>query len=152
MSFWTNRGLWLLLKWVFHRTTMPTVFYVALVTDAVVPTKDTNLFSELDEIDAGNGYTAGGIALNPNTTDFPTLTENDGTDRVVMILRELLWTATGGRLPVTGAARYMVMITDEGTVGNRQVMYVADLEDGRFVTADQPLRIQNTEAYFEHAA
>ena len=59
----TNRGKYNFLAWLFRGVTPPTNFYVALVTSATAPTADTNTFSELTEIAAGNGYTTGGYSL-----------------------------------------------------------------------------------------
>lgn len=75
MSGITNRGKYWLLDQVFRNATEVTSLYAALVTSAVAPTVNTNTFSELTEIAAGNGYTAGGIALTRNSTDFDALTE-----------------------------------------------------------------------------
>jgi hypothetical protein len=61
----------------FNAAALPTTFYAALVTSAGAPTADTNTLGELTEIAAGNGYTAGGISLSKNTTDFPSLTEDE---------------------------------------------------------------------------
>ena len=66
----TNRGKFLLLQEFFRNPTEFTTLYIALITSAVAPTVDTNTFSELTEIAAGNGYTAGGISLSRNSTDF----------------------------------------------------------------------------------
>jgi hypothetical protein len=78
---WTNKGLYRVLEAVFNGGTLPTSFYLALVTSAVAPDADTNTLSQLTEIAAGNGYTSGGIAFSKNATDFPGLTEDDGNNR-----------------------------------------------------------------------
>ena len=58
-SFQTNRGKYLQQDIVFRGATPPTYFYVALISNAVVPTVDTNTFDELTEIPAENGYYCG---------------------------------------------------------------------------------------------
>lgn len=140
MSQITNRGASLLLSYAFRAATRPTNYYVALVTSAVAPTVDTNTLSELTEISAGTGYTAGGIQLTPNSTDFDTLTEDDSGDVGFVQIRDLVWTASGGNL---GAARYAVLTTDEATAGNRQIIAYFDLSADRTVSDTQSLTLQN---------
>lgn len=146
MAGWTNRGKMLMLDNYFRAATPPTNFYVALVTSATAPTADTNTLSQLTEIAAGNGYTSGGISLNRNSTDFDTLTENDTNDRGELLIKDLVWTASGGPLPASGnGARYAVLTTDEVTVGNRQVIAFWDLTSDRSVSVGQTLTLQNCE-------
>lgn len=122
-SGWTNRGRMLALQWSFQRTSLPTNLYVAAVTSAIAPTADTNTLSQLTEIAAGNGYTTGGFQLTPNATDFPDLVEDDTSDYGEVRLKDVTWTASGGSIPASGGGmRYLVLTTDEGTVGNRQVI------------------------------
>lgn len=143
---WTNRGKFLTSSWAFRNATRPTNFYVALVTSAVAPTADTNTLSELTEIAAGNGYTAGGYQLTPGNTDFDSLVENDTNDRSELQLKDIVWTAAGGSIPASGGgARYAVLLTDEATVGNRQVICAWDLVSDRSVSSGQPLTLQNCE-------
>jgi len=146
MAGWTNRGKKLIMDSFFRAATPPTNFYVALVTSATAPTADTNTLSELTEIAAGNGYTSGGISLSRNSTDFDTLTENDTDDRGELLIKDLAWTASGGPLPASGnGARYAVLTTDEGTVGNRQVIAFWSLTSDRSVSVGQTLTLQNCE-------
>lgn len=146
MSGFTNRGRYLMLSWGFRAATRPTNFYVALCTSAATPTADTNTLSELTEIAAGNGYTAGGVQLTPNATDFDTLTEDDGNDRALTQLRDLTWTASDGNLPASGTgARWAVLTTDEATQGNRQIVAFWDLSSDLTVSSGQPLTLQNCE-------
>lgn len=146
MAGWTNRGKMLILDTYFRAATPPTNFYVALVTSATAPTADTNTLSQLTEIAAGNGYTSGGISLSRNSTDFDTLTENDTNDRGELLIKDLVWTASGGPLPASGnGARYAVLTTDEVTVGNRQVIAFWDLTSDRSVSVGQTLTLQNCE-------
>jgi hypothetical protein len=146
MAGWTNRGKKLILDDFFRNATEFTNYYVALVTSAVAPTADTNTLSELTEIAAGNGYTSGGIQLARNGTDFDTLNENDTNDRGELLLKDLVWTASGGSLPASGnGARYAVLTTDEGVVANRQVIGFWDLGADRTVSVGQTLTLQNCE-------
>lgn len=146
MSGFTNRGRYSILSYVFRGATMPTNLYVALVTSAVAPTVDTNTFSELTEIAAGNGYTAGGIALTRNSTDFDALTEDDSGNLAYVQVRDLVWTASGGNLPASGSgARYAILTDDNATQGSRLVLAWWDLSSDRSVSSGQPLTLQNCE-------
>lgn len=147
MAGWTNRGKKLMFDGWFRGQNIPTKFYLALVTSAVAPTPDTNVFSELTEIAAGNGYTSGGQQVNRNTTDFDVLTEDDANDLVLIQLKDFSWTATGGNIPASGnGARYAVLLTDEATVANRQVVLWVDLVTDRSATVGNSILLQNLEA------
>lgn len=142
----TNRGKYLLLSYVFNGATIPTNFYMALVDNSVVPTVDTNTLSELSEVPSGNGYTSGGEALSPNATDFPSLTEDDTGDQASVGIKDVVWTASGGTLPASGTgARYAVLLTDETTVGDRQVIAYFDLGSDRQVSDTQTLTLTGAE-------
>src|SRR3990170_5461957 len=77
----TNRGKFRLLDHEFRRTTLPTNYFLALVISSGSPGPDTNVLGDLTEIAAGNGYSAGGVSLDPNATDFDVITEDDDEDR-----------------------------------------------------------------------
>ena len=146
MAGLTNRGKYLLLSEFFRNPTEFTNLYVALCTSAAAPTADTNTFSELTEITAGNGYTAGGISLSRNGTDFDVLTEDDATDRGYIQIRDLVWTASGGDLPSSGSgARYAILTDDNGTQGSRQIIAYWDLTSDRTVSTGQTLTLTNCE-------
>ncbi len=124
----TTRGLALLYGWGFRGVARPTNFYLALVTAAAVPAHDTKTMAALTEIAATHGYTAGGYALTPNTTDFPTLTEDDTNQFTELALKTIAWTAAAGDIPASGdPASYVVLTTDEGTPSTRQVIFYAIL-------------------------
>lgn len=143
---WTNRGFYLVLQWAFRKANIPTNLYLALVTSAVAPTEAINTLSELTQIAAGNGYSDGGYQLAMNATDFDTLTESDASHKALIQLKDIAWTASGGNIPISGSgARYAVLTTDEGTVGNRQVIAAWDLGSDRTVSDTQILTLQNTE-------
>mgnify|MGYP000920312131 FL=1 len=142
----TNRGNKLLFDYVFRATALPTNFYVALITSAVAPTADTNTFSELTEIAAGNGYTSGGISLTKNSTDFDVLTEDDANDKAIIQIKDLVWTASGGSIPASGnGARYAILTDYNATMGSRQVLAWWDLTSDRTVSSGQPLTLQDCE-------
>lgn len=142
----TNRGKYLLLQEFFRNPTEFTNLYIALITSAAAPTVDTNTFSELTEIAAGNGYTAGGISLSRNSTDFDTLTEDDSGNLASIQIRDVVWTASGGTLPGSGSgARYAILTDDNATQGSRQVIAYWDLTSDRSVSSGQTLTLQNCE-------
>lgn len=142
----TNRGRFKMLDWCFRGSALPTNYYVALCTSAATPTVDTNTFSELTEIAAGNGYTAGGISLTKNSTDFDTLTEDDTNDKALVQIKDLIWTASGGSLPASGnGARWAILTDDNATPGSRLVLAWWDLVSDRSVSVGQPLTLQNCE-------
>jgi hypothetical protein len=145
MAGWTNKGKYKVLGWAMRGETIPTNFYVALVTSAVAPTADLNTFTELTEIAAGNGYTTGGYELTPNSTDFDVWTEDDGSDLALIEIKDIVWTASGGSLPGSGdGARYAVLLDDNGTVASREVYYYWDLTSNRTVSVGQTLTLQDT--------
>lgn len=143
---WTNRGAFRVLQAFFRNASVPTNLFAALVTSAVAPVVDTNTFSELTEVASGNGYTAGGISLSRNSTDFDVLTEDDTNDRALIQIRDLVWTASGGSLPGSGSgARYAILTDDNGTQGSRDIINSWDLSSDRVVSSGQTLTLQNCE-------
>ena len=146
MAGFTNRGKYLMLGYVFRGTTLPTNFYVALVTSAVAPAQDHNTLSQLTEIAAGNGYTTGGYQLTPGTTDFDVQTENDTSDLALVQIKDVIWTASGGSIPSSGGgARYAVLTDNNVTVGSRQIIAYWSLSSDRTVSSGQTLTLQNCE-------
>jgi len=143
---WTNRGKFSALGWVFRGETIPTNFYVGLVTSATAPTCDINTFGELTEIAAGNGYTTGGYQLTPNSTDFDVINEDDTNDLAKIQVKDVVWTASGGPIPDSGSgARYAVLTDDNATVGSRLVLAYWDLTSDRSVSDGQTLTLQDCE-------
>lgn len=119
-------------------------FYLALVTDT--PTADTNTMADLTEIAAGNGYTAGGVALTGNSTDFPTVEEDDANDRARFVIRDVVWTASGGNLPASGnGALFAVLTDDNATPANREILHYWSLTSARTVSDGQTLTVSGCE-------
>lgn len=145
-SGWTNKGKGLVLAHCFRGVALPTNWYVALITNAVVPTADTNTLSELTQIAGANGYTTNGVALSKNTTDFDTLTEDDTNDWALVQIKDLVWTASGGTLPSSGGAYYAILTDDNATAGSRNVYYFWDLTGPVSVSSGQAITLQNLEA------
>jgi len=146
MAGWTNKGKMSILDAYFRNAGAPTNFYVALITNTTVPTADTNTFSDLTEIAAGNGYTTGGYSLTKNSTDFDTLTESDGDDRGLIQIKDVAWVAAGGPIPSSGSgASYAVLLDDNATVANREVIAYWSLTTARSVSTGQTLTLQDLE-------
>jgi hypothetical protein len=146
MAGWTNRGKYLIESTYFRAAAAPANFYLALVTVAVAPGPDTNILSDLTEIVAGNGYDAGGKSVARNATDFDVLTEDDSADRAFIQIKDESWTAAGGTLPASGAgARYAVLLDDNATPANRQVLAYWDLGSAIILAATQMLTLQDCE-------
>jgi hypothetical protein len=147
-GFVTNRGKRRELDVVYRGQNVPGGFYVALVTAAASPTVDTNLWSDLsaNEIAAGNGYTAGGQAVARSTSGFDVLTEDDAADRALVQAANVVWTASGGSIPASGSgARWAVLLDDNGTPANREVLLVWDLGSDRTVSSGQTLTLVDAE-------
>lgn len=146
MAGWTNRGKYNVLNMVYRNSAEPTNFYLFLATSAAAPTADTNVKSDLTEVATGNGYTAGGISIARNSTDFDVLTEDDTNDRALIQLKDMVWTASGGNLPGSGSgARYAALTDDNVTLASREVYQFFDLSSDRVVSDTQTLTLQNCE-------
>lgn len=146
MAGWTNKGKYKMLGWSLRQETIPTNFYVALVTSATAPTADINTLGELTEIPDGNGYTSGGYQLTKNSTDFDVWTEDDTNDRGLIQIKDIVWTASGGPIPASGnGARYAVLTDDNATVGSREVYAYWNLVSDRSVSDGQTLTLQDCE-------
>ena len=146
MAGFTNKGKFHILGHAFVNITVPTNYYVALVTSAVAPTADHNTLGQLTEIAAGNGYISGGISLTPGATDFDVHSEDDANDRGLVQIKDLVWTASGGDLPGSGdGARYAILTDDNATVANREIYGYFDLTSDRSVSDGQTLTVQNME-------
>lgn len=140
----TNKGKYKLLGWPFRAASIPTNFYIALCTSATAPTYQTNTLADLTQIATGNGYTDGGYQLTPGSTDFDVWTEDDIDNEGEIQVKDVTWTASGGTIPDSGdGARYAVLTDDNGTVANREVYAVWDLEMDRTVTDGFTLSLVN---------
>ena len=144
-SGWTNKGKYKVLGWSFRGETIPTNFYIYLATSAVTPTVDHNTKSEITEVSTGQGYTAGGISIAKNSTDWDVWTEDDSNDRGYIQLKDMVWTASGGTLPASDSARWAVLTDDNATQGSREVYAWWDLSSDRQVSDTQTLTLQNCE-------
>ena len=149
----TNKGLYRLLEWFFRQADIPTNFNLALATSAVAPGPDINTLSDLTEIAAGYGYTAGGTTVNRNSTDFDVINEDDVNDRASIQLKDFSFTASGGPIPASGdGARYAVLLDDNATAADREVIFYWDLESDRSVTDGNAITVQDSEMRAQQAA
>jgi hypothetical protein len=145
-SGWTNRGKYNVLEWAFRNENLPTYLYCALITNAATPDVDTNTFTEMTEINTGNGYAAGGYELDRNSTDFDVLTEDDTNDRALVQCFDIVWTASGGAIPNGGTGAYFAVLTDDNaTPANREIIAYWDLTGPISVSDGQTLTLQNCE-------
>lgn len=145
----TNRGKFHLFDVYYRNASEPTTFFFALFSDAATPGADTNTKSELTEVVNGFGYVTGGISLSRNSTDFDVLTEDDVNDRVLVQIRDLVWTAAGGSI---GPARWGCLTDDNVTQGSRLILDYFDLVSNRIVTDGQAFTLQDCEMRGKEAA
>lgn len=144
MAGWTNRGKYACLN-LWARTVQPgTAHYMALVK--TTPDADDDTMANLTQVALGNGYADGGLILNRNATDFDVLTEDDGNDRALVQVKDIVWTASGGDLPSDSVgATYAVITDDDATVSAREVYHYGSLGGARVVSDTQTLTIQDFE-------
>ena len=125
-SIITNRGKALLLQWTFQQDTVPSTFYGLLVMSGSAPTVDDNLVSDITEINVGNGYSTGGVAVPIDTGNV--VTEDDTNDQADVVIDAVQIFASGGPIPASGSDyTHLAITTDEGTVANRQIILFMDL-------------------------
>jgi len=121
-------------------------FAVFLATSAVSPTQDSNVKTDVTEIATGDGYSAGGINVNRDSTDFDVLTEDDTNDWALVQIKDIVWTASGGPIPASGNGARWALLTDRNaTVGSRLIIAYFDLVSDRTVSDGQSITLQNIE-------
>ncbi|MDX1995594.1 MAG: hypothetical protein SF029_24635 [bacterium] len=94
---------------------------LAFVTDAGVANLaaalDLNTLGQLTEV-TGGGYSAGGIALVANDTNFPTITEDDANEIAIV---QFSYTLAAVGTAITGI-RNAVLCDNNATAANRLVL------------------------------
>jgi len=142
----TNRGKFAFLGTYFRADAQyePTGFSARLMTADVVPGPGTNVVTDLTEIAAGNGYSAGGIALNRDSVDFDVLTEDDVNNLAYVQIRDLAWTAAGGPIPASGNGASYLVVADDDTTPN-VIGYMSLGASPVTVSDTQTLTLQNPE-------
>jgi hypothetical protein len=109
------------------------------------PGPKTNVLSDLQEITAGNGYTAGGEAVARNlTTGFDASVESDATDEATQQLKDVTWTAAGGTIPDTGDGTLFVVLTDNSS----NVICFWELAAPVSISDGQQYKVQDAEVVF----
>ena len=151
-SVMTNKGKYKILGWALRGETVPTDFYMALITSAYEPINITNTFTQCTEVSTGNGYATGGGTggtgvgvIDPNSTDFDVWTEDDTNHWGLIQVKDIVWTASGGTLPASDSARYAVITDDNATIASREVYFSGDLTSDRQVSDGQTLTIEDFE-------
>ncbi len=150
MPGWTNRFKY---RSIGHLARAESLFQASggtqfrlVLTKTTAPTADTNTFSELTEIATGQGYTAGGVLISRNSTDFPTWEEDDTNDQARVIMRDVTWTNTGGggTIPSDGnGAEHAVLIDNHATPGSREVGSFGAFGSAQVTGTDQDFVVQN---------
>lgn len=127
----TNRGKLRELQYTYQARALPAKLFVALVTNTTPPTASTAVFSQLEEIAAGNGYSQGGIELTPGVVDFPTAIEDPTNNLARALVRNIQIAAAGGAIPSSGPGISWAVITDNNpTIADREVLRYLDVRDG----------------------
>lgn len=126
----TNRGKFLFLEWSLFQDNLPSTFYYILLQQGHSVSIDNNTVSDVWEIVEGNGYTSGGVLVPLTITEGASITEDDINDLASVVLRNLTAVAaSGGAVPVSqGNVRYGALTTDEGTIADRQIIAIFDLD------------------------
>lgn len=146
MPGWTNRGKFNTLGQKYRGVTRPLKYYVILFTSATTPDADTNVVADHTQIAVGNGYLDGGYELTPNDTDYDALTEDDGNDRALIQIKDIVWTASGGPIPLSGdGARWAGHTEDDAVKADREIEQYWDLVSDRSVSDGQTLTLQDCE-------
>ena len=141
----TNRGKKVILNTYFRADTTdePVAFKMALTESTTTPTADTNVMADLTEVASGNGYTTGGEAVTRDATGFDVITEDDAADRGLIQVKDIVWTASGGPIPISGnPPRWGILLDDEATPN---IIAYFDLVSDRTVSSGQTLTLQDCE-------
>jgi hypothetical protein len=124
-----NRGKRLKEARSFGRTSLPSKFKLALLKSTYTPNADHATFADVSahEVAAGNGYSSGGIDIEASNVGFTADAQDDTGDTGDVTMKDAVFTASGGTLPSTGAARYAVLMDFNATQANGQLIEVYDL-------------------------
>jgi hypothetical protein len=142
----TNRWAYRIAKYIAHNVPLSSTFYLALAQATPAPTFDTNVFSELAEIAAGSGYLTGGILITRDVTDFDVVTEDDALNKAYLQMKDIVITASGGNIPPSGSGfRYIVLLDNNVTVADREVLAYWDLGSVETILDTQFIPLQNLE-------
>ena len=153
----TNKGKAWILETAFRKQmnagSVSDTMYIALIKDDNVPNADDTTWNDLNgtEIAAGNGYTAGGIALTRGTTDFDVVISDadaDTNNYGYIQLKNIEWTATGTFPSSSDGASYAILMDNAGSsadaTGNKVIAWF-DLGGERTLSSGQKLSLQDLE-------
>lgn len=143
---WTNKEKYRMLEQRFEGGSLEgSAFMMVLYTSTTAYDPDFNTVGQMEEIAAGNGYTAYGEEITP-ATEFDALTEDDANDRATVQITDQTWTASGGTIPASGGDAYYAALTDKNaTSASRELFYVWSLGADYAVSDGQDLVIQDAE-------
>jgi len=133
---WTNRGKLRAMQ-AFLQNRAITGFNIAFITDTNVPTEDTKVFSELEEIATGNGYSTGGIPVARNAVNFAGTFEDDVNDLAAVGMALVSIVATGGTIPSSGdGISYLVFLDNDPVIADREVYGFAQFSGTEKIVPD----------------
>ena len=143
---WMNKEKFRMLEQRFEGGSLEgSAFMMVVYTSTTAPDPDFNTVGQMEEIAAGNGYTAYGQEITP-ATEFDSLTEDDTNDRATVQIVDQTWTASGGAIPASGGDAYYVGLTDKNaTSASRELFYAWSLGADYAVSDGQELTIQDAE-------
>lgn len=112
-----------------------------------IPSAVINVLSDLDEVDAGNGYVSGGsIAHSVARSDI--IIEDDTNACGQIQLADVLWTASGGSIPNTtdiNSYALFALLLDDAAIPN--VICWWELISGQQATDGETLLLQGAEIH-----
>lgn len=143
MPTWSNNGKYLLFRALFFNS-VPSKFYMALITNDQIPGPDNNDLDYLTEVYPGNGYTEGGQEISSGSSSFDYCGINNATDKAVVQLVDIVFTATGEGIPVTGKGAYYAVLCVLGDYSSdRHTICWWDLETERTADAGQQIVLKD---------
>ena len=152
MAGWANKLKHEVLGNTFRAETPDATMFIALIDSSFPPDADTDAFSEINEITAGNGYTLGGIELTKGNTDFDTWTQDDANNRGLVQIRNVVWTASGGPIPSAGDPAYYAILVDPNVTTESRALYAYwSLASDRTVSDGQTLTLEDCEIQINEA-
>ena len=146
MAGFTNKEKYRMLEQRFEGGTLEgSAFMCVLYTSTTAANPDFNTVGQMEEIAAGNGYTAYGQEITP-ATEFDSLTEDDANDRAYVQMTDQTWTASEGAIPASGGDAYYAGLTDKNaTSASRELFYIWSLGADYAVSDTQELTLQDAE-------
>jgi len=130
----TNRGKFNILNHVFRGVTLPSNYYIFLVSDT--PTEDTDTLGQLTEVNVAAGEVALPTGGSDGIASFDTITETDSsTDNAIIQIKNCVFAG-----PIV-AATHAVMV--DGTTTGDDVWAFWSLGGATTVSTGQNLTLQD---------